>query len=41
MFEGNTISKTTSLTMGHAANGSPDDIGPHNYTVNTETNTIK
>lgn len=41
VFEGNTISKTTSLTMGHAANGSPEDISPHNYTVNTETNTIK
>lgn len=40
-FEGNTISKTTSLTMGHEANGPADAISPHNYTVDTTANTIK
>ena len=40
-FEGNTISKTTSLTMGHEANGPADAISPHNYIVDTTANTIK
>ncbi len=40
-FKGNTISKDTDLTMGHNANSTADDIGPHGYTVDTTLNTIK
>lgn len=41
VFTNNTISKDTNLTMGHYANASADDIGPHGYTVDTTLNTIK
>lgn len=41
VFEGNTISKNTNLTLGHMANASADSIGPHNYIVDVTKNTIK
>ncbi len=40
-FKNNTISKDVNLTMGHNANSTADDIGPHGYTVDTALNTIK
>ena len=40
-FKNNIISKDVNLTMGHNANSTADDIGPHGYTVDTALNTIK
>ncbi len=41
VFENNIISKNTNLTMGHDANAPADQISPHGYVVDTDTNTIK
>lgn len=40
-FEGNTITGTTDLTLGHEANATADKVSPHGYTVDKELNTIK
>ncbi len=40
-FEGNTITGTTNLTLGHEANATADKVSPHGYTVDTSANTIK
>lgn len=41
VFENNTITAQTSLTVGHTPNGTADQTNEHGYTVSTETNTIK
>ena len=40
-FEGNTITGTTDLTLGHEANAAADKVSPHGYTVDQTLNTIK
>ncbi len=41
VFEGNIISNTTDLTLGHMANAPADSVREHGYCVDTQKNTIK
>lgn len=41
VFEGNTISSTTNLTLGHVTNSGPEATLAHGYTVDTDFNTVE
>lgn len=41
IFEGNTISSTTNLTLGHITNSGPEMTLAHGYVVDTDLNTIE
>ncbi len=41
VFEGNTISSNTNLTLGHITNSGPEMTLAHGYTIDTDLNTIE